>query len=411
MAKFLFIEPPFMGHMNPARSVAAQLKDKGHEVAWVGYPSILNKLVAGERIFYVSDDALNQRLKRHTAIHGQSRGHTLGFEGFKFLIDEVLIPICHDMLPVALAAIEQYAPDVVITDQQAFAGAIGAQLKACKWATLCTSSASVTQHHPTLERIQADFADLIRKEQMRAGIAESRLFACTPFPESSSLVIIFTARELVERETPFPASYQFVGAAIQNRVETAHFPWERLKDDRPRLLVSLGTVNPNEGARFYQEVIHALAKEALQVIMVAPEELLHVHGALIPDNFIVTPFIPQLAVLKRVQAVISHGGHNTVMEALTQGLPLVIAPITDDQPVIADYVAKAGVGVRINFRRSKAATIREAVLRILSEPSFGEAARRMQQALTTAGGPERAAELLIELAGGPKTTSHLPPAC
>jgi UDP:flavonoid glycosyltransferase YjiC (YdhE family) len=67
-----------------------------------------------------------------------------------------------------------------------------------------------------------------------------------------------------------------------------------------------------------------------------------------------------------------HGGHNTVGEALAHGLPLVVAPIRDDQPVIARQAADAGVGVR--FEHVQAAELRDAVRAVLGDPRYAAAA-------------------------------------
>ena len=134
--------------------------------------------------------------------------------------------------------------------------------------------------------------------------------------------------------------------------------------------------------------------------MVAPDQMLQRVAAERPDNFIVSPFIPQLAVLGKVNAVMCHGGHNTVIESLVRGLPLVIAPITDDQPVIADQVVKSGSGLRINFRRAGADAIYTAVNRVLTEPGFAAGARRMQSSLEHAGGAPLAAQLISGLLKG-----------
>ena len=90
-----------------------------------------------------------------------------------------------------------------------------------------------------------------------------------------------------------------------------------------------------------------MAEQAVQVILVAPPEVV---GPL-PPNVICQRYVPQLAVLREVDAVVCHGGHNTVCEALARGLPLVIAPIKDDQPIVADQVVAAGAGLRIKFGR------------------------------------------------------------
>ena len=88
-------------------------------------------------------------------------------------------------------------------------------------------------------------------------------------------------------------------------------------------------------------------------------------GGVIPagriGDEIVQAEVPQLDLLARAGAVICHAGHNTVCEALSFGVPLVTAPIRDDQPVIAQQVSEVGAGVRVRFGRATAAHLAAAV--------------------------------------------------
>jgi UDP:flavonoid glycosyltransferase YjiC (YdhE family) len=104
--------------------------------------------------------------------------------------------------------------------------------------------------------------------------------------------------------------------------------------------------------------------------------------------------VPQLELMPHLDAVVSHGGHNTVCEALAHGLPLVVAPIRDDQPLIADQVVSAGAGIRLTYGRVRAAQIRDALEEVLDRPDYTEAARRVQQSFQAAGGASTAADHL-----------------
>jgi UDP:flavonoid glycosyltransferase YjiC (YdhE family) len=80
-----------------------------------------------------------------------------------------------------------------------------------------------------------------------------------------------------------------------------------------------------------------------------------------------------------------------VCEALAHGLPLVVAPIRDDQPVIAGQVVAAGCGVRVRYGRLAPRALRDAVHQVLDDPAFCTAARRVQDSFRAAGGAARAA--------------------
>jgi UDP:flavonoid glycosyltransferase YjiC (YdhE family) len=99
-------------------------------------------------------------------------------------------------------------------------------------------------------------------------------------------------------------------------------------------------------------------------------------------------------VLPHVDAVVCHGGHNTVCEALAHGLPLVVAPIRDDQPAIAAQVEAALAGVRVRFRRAGPDELRAAMEAALGDRSLRAGADRVRKSFAASGGPAVAAARL-----------------
>ena len=90
-------------------------------------------------------------------------------------------------------------------------------------------------------------------------------------------------------------------------------------------------------------------------------------------------------------------GDNTVCESLAEGLPLVVAPIRDDQPIIAKQVADAGAGIRVRFARIRAAELRARDRSGAGQPDLSGRARRVADSFRAAGGAPAAADLLEAL--------------
>eukprot|EP00442_Polarella_glacialis_P058950 CAMPEP_0115118848 /NCGR_PEP_ID=MMETSP0227-20121206/44735_1 /TAXON_ID=89957 /ORGANISM="Polarella glacialis, Strain CCMP 1383" /LENGTH=416 /DNA_ID=CAMNT_0002520195 /DNA_START=84 /DNA_END=1334 /DNA_ORIENTATION=+ len=63
-----------------------------------------------------------------------------------------------------------------------------------------------------------------------------------------------------------------------------------------------------------------------------------------PSNCLVREFIPQLAVLQRVDCFLSHCGANSMHEALWAGVPILGVPIFGDQPGNAQRIEDNGWG-------------------------------------------------------------------
>ena len=75
----------------------------------------------------------------------------------------------------------------------------------------------------------------------------------------------------------------------------------------------------------------------------------------------------------------------------------MVAPIRDDQPVVADQVERAGAGVRVKFARVRPGDLREVVARVLADDALREGERRMAADLASCGGASAAADALAGL--------------
>jgi UDP:flavonoid glycosyltransferase YjiC (YdhE family) len=376
--RFLFVVPPLTGHVNPTVSVARTLEARGHSVAWVGHPTKIRPLLPANATLF----ALPEHVDRAQADAAADRARTArGAAALKFLWEDFLVPLARSMRGGVDAAVTEFSPDVMVCDQQALAGGLVARARGIPWATTATTSAGVVDPLAGLPQVKLWFDNLVGELERESGLDHQGEL-------SPHLVLAFTTRALVPGE--FPAHYKFVGPSINDRPEPTEFPFELLRP--PTVLVSMGTVNAEASGRFYAAAIDALRDQPVQVVLVAPGI------SNIPANFITRPYVSQLALLPRMSAVVCHGGHNTTCEALAHGLPLVIAPIKDDQPIVADQVVAAGAGVRVKFGRVQAPELRDAVLRVLGDPALRQAACRVRDSFAAAGGAAAAATHLEDLA-------------
>lgn len=386
MSRFLFVVPPVIGHINPTAAVGSELASRGHDVAWAGHPATLRPLLpGGTRIFPVIDDALDARLRvereRWLALRGAA--------SLKFFWEDFAIPLAHAMLPGVESAVARYAPDVVVADQQALAGAVAARRSGAAWVTSATTPAEMLRPLASLPRVEEWVLDQIIGFQLACGVTEP-----VDLRFSDRLVLVFSTQALIGDVSGFGDHYVFTGPALTARPGGGSFPWDWLDPGRRHVLVSLGTLNGAGGQRFFRTAIDALAdlEDELQAVLVAPPL------DQVPPHIHVAGHIPQLALLPHMSAVVTHGAHNTVCEALAHGLPLVVAPIRDDQPIIAQQVTDAGAGVRVRYGRLRADELHGAIRAVLDDPRYAAAARRVQESFTAAGGAVTAAGHLEKLA-------------
>ncbi|MDQ7804610.1 glycosyltransferase [Amycolatopsis sp. A133] len=388
MARFLFVVPPLVGHVNPAVGVAAELTARGHEVAWAGHDELLWQLTGPEALVF-SCAVPPDLPARPAALKGPA--------ALRFLWQDFLVPLAGAMAPGVTAALFAFEPHVVVADQQALAGGLLAEAHGLPWVTSATTSAELVDPLAGMPKVAEWVGSLL--DGLRARITGGRGEADPRF--SPHGVLAFTTRELLGAAT-LPPQVRLVGPALGARPSTTEFPWEWLDPLRPTVLVSLGTANTSAGAGFLTATAEAFAETSARAVIADPGGVL----GEVPPNVLVRPHVPQLPLLSRVDAVLCHAGHNTVCETLWHGLPLVVAPIRDDQPIVAAQVVAAGAGVRLRFGRADAPRIAAAVEEVLTEPSYRRAAETVAASFHAAGGSAAAAGHLEQLAL--ESLAHLP---
>ena len=174
-------------------------------------------------------------------------------------------------------------------------------------------------------------------------------------------------------------------------------PWVRQLPPRPTVYASMGTVF-HRVPHLFEAILEALRPEPVNLILnVGSAEDLESFGPQ-PEGVHVTGFVPQTAILARCDAVISHGGYNTVAEALRQGLPMVLIPLRVDQPINAERCVRLGVARRLLPGEVDPMGIRDSVRAVLEEPGYRSNALRMRQEMEAMPPIEVAVERLEQLA-------------
>jgi UDP:flavonoid glycosyltransferase YjiC (YdhE family) len=124
----------------------------------------------------------------------------------------------------------------------------------------------------------------------------------------------------------------------------------------------------------------------------------------VPSRVSLAPgFVSHDAILPKCDAVICNGGHGIVARALTHGVPLVVVPGHGDQQENGYRVARAGAGLSVKRRKMK--TLPDVLSRVLRDGSFTAAAQKIEEEAATLDGPDKAAELIEDLATRRGTTT------
>ena len=218
----------------------------------------------------------------------------------------------------------------------------------------------------------------------------------TPLPglefdhESPFLNLYLYPEELdYERSRPLGPTWQRLDSCVRSVDE----PFEPPPGEGALVYVSLGSLGSADVA-LMNRLVAALAETPHRyVVSKGPQhELIE-----LAPNMTGAEFLPQPAILPEVDLVVTHGGNNTVTEAVHFGKPMVVLPLFWDQPDNAQRVEERGFGVRLPSYEFEDRELHEAIERLLAapDPRLRKASARLQRR----PGTERAADQIERVAG------------
>ncbi|MFL6169942.1 MAG: nucleotide disphospho-sugar-binding domain-containing protein [Ornithinibacter sp.] len=209
------------------------------------------------------------------------------------------------------------------------------------------------------------------------------------FAETGDLLLLNYPETLHDPErTALLPAHTFLGSAVREEPRDADVEAWLAREARPVVYVSLGSFL---SARSDVLAVVARALRGLDVRVAlatgsAPVEAL---GPL-PPEWLVRGFLPQVRLLAHSAVAVTHGGNNSVTEALTAGVPLLVLPLSTDQFAGAAAVERGGVGLCLDPNATTVDGIRHAVQNLLSPNGIRDAAAELGTSLREVPGANRA---------------------
>ena len=210
--------------------------------------------------------------------------------------------------------------------------------------------------------------------QARAELGLGALHDLPDLVASASRILVCTSPSYDFAADSVPGNVRYVGPQLE---DGGGGTWDDPRagaDDRPLVLVGLSsTVMGQED--LLQRAADALGRLPVHALVTTGPA---VDPAVIraPQNVSVRRWVRHADVLPSCSAVLTHGGHGTVIKALAAGVPLVIAPLGRDQPGNAARVVHAGAGLRVR-KNASTATLQRVIGQVLDDHRYQAAARRM----------------------------------
>jgi UDP:flavonoid glycosyltransferase YjiC (YdhE family) len=193
-----------------------------------------------------------------------------------------------------------------------------------------------------------------------------------------------------------PANVRYVGPRLADPAWAGE--WSPPPGDAPLVLVGFSSTFQDQ-LPVLRRVAEALGRLPVRgLVTLGPS--LDADALDAPPNVTVVASAPHREVLAHAAAVVTHAGHGTVIKALAHGVPVVALPMGRDQLDVAARLVAAGAGLRLR-PRARPAAIAQAVRRVLDEPAFARAARRLAEAIARDTAEDRAVAELEGLVPAP----------
>jgi UDP:flavonoid glycosyltransferase YjiC (YdhE family) len=386
VAKFLWACFDGGGNVPPSLGISAALAENGHEVVFACRPEMADRY----RLVGARAVAITSAYADAAAYAWHPRGRVYSYLTSGTVADELL----------SIAAVER--PDVVIIDAM-----FGTALAAADRFGTPTAGMLHTFLHRTLDGWYILMRDQSEARQ-RCGFG--------PLPELDELWgtrDLFQVNALEQFDCAARVRWANVryGGPVLERDSVAvpvRLPWP--EDQVPLVVVSFSTSATQGSVSKLQRTLDALA--GLPVHVAATTGAVDPASLRAPENAHVMRFAAHDPLISKASLVVTHGGHGTVMRALRHGVSLVcltgraadqdgVAAL--DQPCIAAFIEERGVGLRLRAN-APAATIRSAVLEVLSDPAFRSATLGARESLRSVQPAVLAAQRLEALlpAGQPR---------
>ena len=416
MTTYLISTMPVTGHVNPAVPVATELVRRGHRVIWHTGTRYAHAVAATGAAFepFVETPDLDRMPVRPD---DGSRGMAAGVSAMRRLFIDRMAGQVADYR----AILTRYPVDVVIADMCSLGadalhdggGPAYATLGINPLVTFDPEIPAFGSHRPPArtagQRLRNRLAHLATRRIFQPPLnrllnAERDRLGLPALP--AGVGMFDRLRSPYLHLMPTTPAFEYPRAGLEPQI---HFvgpllpappagfeppPWWPDLRGRRVVHVTQGTfaIDP---AALLRPTLDALAAEDVLVVATAPDPA--AVGAL-PANARLAPFIPHARLLPSVAAMVTNAGYNGVLTALSHGVPLVCAGLSEDKANVSARVAWSGAGIDLRTDTPTADSVGQAVRRVLDDPRYRENARRIRADFARHDPPGEACALLETLA-------------
>jgi MGT family glycosyltransferase len=404
--KILVPSLPATGHLNPLLAIARILLAEGHEVAFLTGSAFRDRIERSGAKFFALPPAADFDPQNLFAVAPELKTIPPGLEWLRIASERLFVDTLQPQHQGLQQSLQEFPADVVVSDDM-FYGVLPMLLgPRTKRPPIVICGTSFL--HWAREDGAPNFLGLppaITAEQRAEYAAKAR-----EYDEALDRPVIHAVNQVLKTlgngriSLPlFHSVVELADACMQLSVPSFEFPREMpptihfvgtppiipglvplpswagdLDGSRKVVLVTQGTVANHNFNLLVAPTLAALADEPdVIVIVTAGGRPIDAIPGKIPSNARVASFLPFEWLLPHVSVLVTNGGYGSVNQAMSFGIPLVTAGLTEDKADVNARVAWSGVGIDLATNEPTQEALRKAVRTVLDRPAYRLRAAQM----------------------------------
>jgi MGT family glycosyltransferase len=404
--KILFASTPATGHINPLLAITRILLAEGHEITFLTGSAFRDRIENSGAKFVSLQGRADFDGRDFLAVAPELKDIPPGLEWFRVAIERIFV----DSLPAQhqglLQALEECQADVIVGDDMFFGVLpmlLGSQSKRPP-IVLCGTSflhlaredgapnflglppATTDEHRHQYADIAREYDEAVDRPSLLSLNEVLNALGVGPVSVPLFHSVVELADAYMQLSVPrfefprqIPPTVHFVGTPPIIPGQAPLPPWaHELDGSRKVVLVTQGTVANHNFGLLVAPTLAALAAESdvLVVVTTGGRAVDAIPGA-VPSNARIASFLPFEWLLPRVDVLVTNGGYGSVNQAMSFGIPLVTAGMTEDKADVNARVAWSGVGLNLATNEPTQEALRVAVRTALDRPAYRMRASQM----------------------------------